>query len=99
MPLRLSAGYRSAAYCNSRSRATVIVCRVDGIHRRIAKNIRLLAERRGIAITHLPDLAGVGRSSFFNVLAGRGSPTVRWLQLVATALDADVADLTAKSRR
>ena len=69
---------------------------MDTIHRRIARNIRAPAKARGITLTHLPDRAGVGRSSFFNVMAGKSSPTVRWLSAIAHALDCDVADLTAK---
>ncbi len=71
---------------------------MDAIHRRIARNIRARAKARDIMITHLPDRAGVGRSSFFMVMSGKTSPTVRWLAQVAAALDCDVADLITKSR-
>ncbi len=72
---------------------------VDALHRRIARNIRVHAKAQDILITHLPDRAGVGRSSFFMVMKGRTSPTVRWLDQVAAALDCDVADLLAKASR
>jgi len=68
----------------------------DAVHRRIARNIRARAEERGIPITHLPDRAGVSRSTMFGVLKGDVSPTVRWLKQLADALDCDVADLVAK---
>jgi hypothetical protein len=66
---------------------------VDAIHRRLAQNIRERAKARHIAVTHLPDRADVGRTSFFAVLKGQTSPTVRWLSKIAKALDCDPADL------
>jgi hypothetical protein len=54
---------------------------------------------RGILITHLPDRAGISRSTFFYVMKGKVSPTVRWLDQVASALACDVADLLAKPAR
>lgn len=71
----------------------------DALHRRLVRNIRLHAERRRILVSHVPDRAGVSTSTFFGVMGGRVSPTVRWLQKVAHALDCDVVDLFARSHR
>ncbi len=60
--------------------------------------IRALAAERSIAVTHLPDRAGVSRSHFFNVMGGRKSPTLRWIGLIADALEVDAADLIPKRR-
>ena len=57
--------------------------------------VRARAAARGIALSHLADFAGVSRSHFFDVLAGRKSPTLEWLGRVAGALDADVVALLA----
>lgn len=67
--------------------------RVDPIQERLAANIRRLAEERSIALTHLPDRAGVGRSHFWGVLAGRHAPSLKWITKVATALDVDPVEL------
>jgi transcriptional regulator with XRE-family HTH domain len=72
---------------------------VDELHQRVTDRIRELAEERGIAVTHLPDRAGVGRSHFWGVMGGRSSPTLAWLARVAAALDVDAADLVAVPRK
>lgn len=68
---------------------------MDELHQRVADRIREIAERRKLPVTHLPDRAGVGRSHFWDVIAGRSSPTLAWLVRVAAALDVDVAELLA----
>jgi hypothetical protein len=73
--------------------------RVDELHQRVTDRIREVAEERGIAVTHLPDRAGVGRSHFWEVMAGRSSPTLDWLGRVAAALDVDVGELVVASRK
>lgn len=55
--------------------------------------IRSLAVRRGVPITHLPDRAGVGSGHFWRVLNGTASPTVAWLERIASVLEVEVADL------
>jgi hypothetical protein len=70
---------------------------VDKLHRRVVSRIRETAARRKIPVTHLPDRAAVGRSHFWNVIAGRSSPTLAWLARIAAALEVDVADLVAPS--
>ncbi len=38
-------------------------------------------------LSHLPDRAGVSRSHFWDVLKGRKSPTLEWIEKVATSLE------------
>jgi transcriptional regulator with XRE-family HTH domain len=70
---------------------------VDDFHQRVVDRIREVAEKRQIPVTHLPDRAGVGRSHFWEVMAGRASPTLAWLEKVAAALDLDPGELVAAS--
>jgi SOS-response transcriptional repressor LexA len=65
----------------------------DEVHRRLVTSVRAAAKARGVQLTHVPDLAGVSRSHFWDVLAGRKSPTVAWLSKVAVAVRRDPADL------
>ena len=44
-------------------------------------------------LTHVPDHAGVSRSHFWDVLAGRKSPTLWWVGEVAGALHCEPAEL------
>ena len=62
----------------------------------MAAKIRALAKQRNILITHLPDRAGVGAGHFWEVLKGTSSPTLVWLESIATALEVEVADLVAR---
>lgn len=71
---------------------------VDELHKRVTSRIRRTARERKIALTHLPDLAGVSRSHFWEVLGGKRSPTLQWLAKVAAALDVEVAELVAARR-
>ena len=65
----------------------------DEVHRRLVTQVRAAAKARGVQLTHVPDLAGVSRSHFWDVLAGRKSPTVAWLTKVAVALRSEPSDL------
>jgi hypothetical protein len=65
----------------------------DEVHRRLVTQVRAAAKARGVQLTHVPDLAGVSRSHFWDVLAGRKSPTVSWLNKVAVALRYEPSDL------
>jgi transcriptional regulator with XRE-family HTH domain len=73
-----------------------LAARCSDVHRRLAVNVRRLAKRRGIAITHLPDAAGVSRAFLFAVLKGESSPTLDWLETLAAGLSVDVLDLLAR---
>ena len=70
----------------------------DELHQRVADRIREIARERGIPVTHLPDRAAVGRSHFWEVMAGRSSPTLEWLARVAVALDIDPGELVVAVR-
>ena len=72
---------------------------MDRLHKTLAKSIRNFAEKREIALMHLPDLAGVTRSHFWEIMAGRKSPTLRWLQPVAKALKVEVWELLKPTKR
>lgn len=55
--------------------------------------MRAIAKLRGITITHLPDYAAVSRAHFWEVLAGRTSPTLAWITRIAKALEVKPIDL------
>jgi transcriptional regulator with XRE-family HTH domain len=69
---------------------------VDELHRRVVRHIRERAKSLKIPVTHLPDRAGVSRSHFWEVMAGRRSPTLKWLGQLAKALDVDAGNLVAQ---
>lgn len=71
---------------------------MDELHQRAARRIREIAAEKHIPLTHLPDRAGVARSHFWDVLAGRKSPTLTWIGRIATALDVDGGDLLQRDR-
>ncbi|HYV44570.1 MAG TPA: S24 family peptidase [Myxococcaceae bacterium] len=71
----------------------------DEVHRRLVAQVRAAAKARGVQLTHVPDLAGVSRSHFWDVLAGRKSPTVSWLTKVAVALRSEPSELLSVNGR
>ncbi len=70
---------------------------VDELQLRVVARIRECAEARGVQLSHVADRAGVSRSHFWDVLAGRKSPTLKWLVAVAEALEVDAGDLLAST--
>ena len=84
--------YLGADFCFA-SEATV-----DELHRRMVQRIREAAQVRNIPLSHLPDRAGVSKAHFFDVMAGRKSPTIQWLSKLAEALDIDTGDFFVKVR-
>jgi len=62
----------------------------------VAKNVRAVAKRRGVALTALADFAAVSRSQLFAVLASETSPTLDWIAKVATALDVEPWQLLSR---
>jgi transcriptional regulator with XRE-family HTH domain len=77
---------------------------LDELHRRVVAAIRERAKQQQIALTHLPDRAGVARSHFWKVVKGTTSPTLRWVAKIAKALGVSALDLAqvpepAKRRR
>lgn len=63
------------------------------LQRRLVTRVRDLTGRKGLTLSELPELAGVARSHFFDVLRLEKSPTLAWLERIARALDVDVAQL------
>jgi transcriptional regulator with XRE-family HTH domain len=59
----------------------------------LGARIRELAAKQGIAMTHLPDRAGVSRSHFWAVIQAERSPTLSWIAKLAVALGSDPAEL------
>jgi DNA-binding Xre family transcriptional regulator len=71
---------------------------MDELQRRVVRHVRELARERKMPLSHLPDRAAVARSHFWDVLAGRKSPTLKWLARIAEALEVDPGELVAKRR-
>ena len=69
---------------------------MDALQKRVVGRIRRIADERSIPLSHLPDRAAIARSHFWNVMAGKKSPTLRWLGKVASALDVDAEELLAR---
>lgn len=55
--------------------------------------VKELARGKGIVLTHLPALAGVSPSHFWDVMRGRKAPTVRWLANLGAALGCTPVEL------
>ncbi len=66
---------------------------MDELQARVVARIRELAKASRLAVSHLPDHAGVSRSHFWEVMAGRKSPTLQWLDRIAVALSVDAVEL------
>lgn len=66
---------------------------MDVLQQRLVSRIRELARKRRIAITHIPDRCGLGRSHFFEVMAGRASPTLEWVTKIAVVFEVDPGEL------
>ena len=66
---------------------------MDHHHEHLAERIRTLAVARGVTLTRLADFSGRSRSHFWDVMAGRKSPTLRWLVGVAAALEVEPWEL------
>lgn len=69
---------------------------MDELHQRVASRIRELAETRGLALNHLADRAAVSRVHLYDVLAGRKSPTLKFLGKLAGTLEVDVSELVRR---
>lgn len=65
---------------------------MDDLQARVVVRIRELAKAGRIPVSHLPDLAGVSRSHFWEVMGCRKSPTLQWLERVAEALSVDAVE-------
>jgi DNA-binding phage protein len=63
----------------------------------IAANIRHLAEKRGIAIAHVADKAGIGRTTMWKLLdageRGASDPRLSTIEAIAKALGVEAPEL------
>lgn len=66
---------------------------MDQYHQQLAVRIRAIAKEKGVPLTHLADLSGRSRSHFWDVMACRKSPTLKWLISLAEALEVEPAEL------
>lgn len=68
----------------------------------ISANLRRLAAKRGIALAHLADRAGVGRTTLWRLLdvheRGPSDPRLSTLEQLATALSVTVIELCTDDR-
>ncbi|MCB9716991.1 MAG: helix-turn-helix transcriptional regulator [Myxococcales bacterium] len=71
----------------------------DEFHARIATQIRLRAEKKGLKLRALAQRVGTSSSHLWAVLGGRRSPTMAWLCRVADVLGCDPAALIRRPRR
>ncbi len=66
------------------------------IQARLISNIKDVAKRKKLTLTHIPDRAGSSRTHFWDVLAGRKAPTITWVEDIARALEVDPSELFKK---
>lgn len=70
---------------------------MDAFHRGVVGQIKAHATRKRLTLSHLADLAGVGRSHYWDVMKGRASPTLKWVDKIAQALEVN-ADVLLSER-
>lgn len=61
----------------------------------LARRLREVAAERGVALTHVADRAGIGRSHMWRLLNAEASPTLDAVEKIADALDIDPLALLA----
>jgi transcriptional regulator with XRE-family HTH domain len=59
----------------------------------LERRLRTVAAERGIALTHVADRAGVGRSHLWRLLNGEAAATLDVVDKIAAALDVPPLDL------
>ena len=52
----------------------------------LARRLRAVADERGVALTHVADRAGIGRSHMWRLLNGEAAATLDVVDKLATAL-------------
>jgi transcriptional regulator with XRE-family HTH domain len=57
------------------------------LRRVLARRLREVAAKRGIALTHVADRAGIGRSHLWRLLNGEAAATLDVVEKIAAALD------------
>jgi transcriptional regulator with XRE-family HTH domain len=65
---------------------------------RLARNIRLLREARGLTQEQMARLSGIPRATWGHLESGAANPTLLVLDKVATALQVPIEELTAAPR-
>ena len=63
------------------------------LERVLIGRIRQLTEEREMPMSHLAGRAGISRSNLWEVMNGRASPTLDWVQRVAEVLDVEPTEL------
>ncbi len=63
------------------------------LQKRVVANLKLWAKKRKIPLSHVPDRAGLSRTYFWDILAGRKAPTFPWLEAISRVLEIDPVDL------
>jgi transcriptional regulator with XRE-family HTH domain len=59
----------------------------------LARRLREIATERGVALTHVADRAGIGRSHLWRLLNADASATLDAVDKIASALDVDPIQL------
>jgi len=71
----------------------------DSLLTTVAARVRELSDERGVTLTHVADFSGRSRSHFWDIMAGRKSPTLRWLVGVAETLEVEPWELLRPSQK
>lgn len=64
----------------------------------LARRLRTVAADKGIAMTHVADRAGIGRSHLWRLLNGEASATLDVVDKLAGALEVASAELLVERR-
>ena len=59
----------------------------------LARRLRAVADERGVALTHVADRAGIGRSHMWRLLNGEAAATLDAVDKLATALGVPAIEL------
>lgn len=70
----------------------------SALPRRLAANVRLLREARGLTQDQMARLAGIPRATWGHIESGGGNPTLSVLDKVASALQVPIEELTSAAR-
>src|SRR4029079_16919797 len=70
----------------------------SSLPQRLAGNVRLLREARGLTQDPMERLGGIPRATWGPIESGAGNPTLSVLDKVATALQVPIEELTSAAR-
>lgn len=66
----------------------------------LIENLRHHLDRKGISMNELSRQSGLGQTGIYDIINSRsGSPTLKTLEKIASALETTVADLLRENRR